>query len=537
MAGYMSNTTPETHPEPLIAGLLRPEAYGHPADPIRLSETHISWVIRAGDFAYKLKKPVNFGFLDFSTPERRLHFCNEELRLNRRYAPDLYLDVEPVAGPPERPRMGGTGPVLDHAVRMRAFDDTQLFDRLARTDRLLPEHLDRVAAILAEFHGSAAKAGPDDSRGLPEKQRQAAELNFDRMGPLLETAEDRAKLAQVDGWTRAEFACREGLMAERKAGGFVRECHGDLHLGNIVLIEERPTLFDGIEFNEDLRWIDVLSEAAFLAMDLEAHGAPRLASRFLNGYLEWTGDYGGLPLLDWFKVYRALVRAKVTLITRSQIDAAGQRAELLARARRYLDYALDCTRPRPATLVITHGLSGSGKSRLSECLAERLPAFRLRSDLERKRLAGLPETGTALPAAELYGPASTAATYRYLADTTETLLRAGHSVIVDATFLKKQYRYEHRQRAERCRAGFSILDCRAPAEVLRARVRARAALGGDPSDADEAVLLRQIEGEEPLTADEEALVLSVDTAAERVEAAPDLADLARTVRDCLRGGT
>lgn len=508
----MSSTIPEPALPPLIAGLLRPEAYPHPADAIRLLETHISWIILAGEFAYKLKKPVDFGFLDFTTPARRRFFCEEELRLNRRYAPALYLAVWSVTGSPQHPRMGGEGDALEYAVRMRRFDDGLLFDRLAGAGGLLPEHMDALAESLAAFHGTIARAAPEDSHGLPERQKQAAELNFSKVSPLAEDPGDAGRLDALLGWTRTEYARLEPRMRGRKQGGYVRECHGDLHLGNIALIDGRPTLFDGIEFNEDLRWIDVLSELAFLVMDLEVHGAPMLAYRLLNRYLEITGDYAGLDLFDYYRLYRAMVRAKIAQLTRVQTGDPGRREELSSRYRAYVDYGLALVRPRRARLLITHGLSGSGKSWRAARLAEGLPAIRLRSDVERKRLAGLPadaRTGSA-PAAGVYDPDMTERTYRHLAETAASLLAAGHSVIVDAGFLKRRHRDEQRRLAERCGAGFLILDCRASDAVLRQRIRARAAAGTDPSEADETVLDYQMAHREALDGDERAGALTVE---------------------------
>jgi aminoglycoside phosphotransferase family enzyme/predicted kinase len=505
-------------PEPprpaLIEGLLRPGAYGHPAADIQWAETHISWVLLAGDFAYKIKKPVDFGFLDFSTLERRRFFCQEELRLNRRHARDLYLAVVPIADHP--PRLDGSGIPVEYAVRMRRFDEANRFERLAESGRLLPEHLDALAASLAAFHAAIHRSTAEDAHGLPERQRLAAEFNFAKLRPLLDDPATLADLDSLHDWTRAEYARREPLLWQRKREGFVREGHGDLHLGNIVLFDGRPTLFDAIEFSENLRWIDTLSELAFTVMDLEARGAAALAYRLLNRYLEIVGDYAGLPLFHYYRLYRALVRAKIALLTRQQAGDAGQRAALSARCLEYISYGLRLIRPQRPRLWITCGVSGSGKSALSARLAERLPAIRLRSDVERKRLAPAEARSGGTLGAGLYTAAATERTYRRLVDLAGTLLDAGHSVVVDATFLKREQREAQRQVAEDCGAEFLILDCRAPLEVLQARVQARALAGTDASEADLAVLARQLGQREPLGGDEPAL--RVDTGREPAEA-------------------
>lgn len=526
-----TSTEPPAYP-PLIAGLLRPGAYPHPAAGLRVIETHISWVILAGKYVYKIKKPVDFGFLDFSTQERRRFCCEEELRLNRRYAAELYLAVVPIVGTADRPRIESfaaeagkaPSPALEYAVVMRRFDENQTFDRLVSEQRLEPEATDRLAEILARFHAAIERAGPEDGHGLPEQQYQAAAFNFSRIRPLLDDPADRNRLDPLQVWTEAASARLEPRLLGRKRDGFIRECHGDLHLGNIVLIEGHPTLFDGIEFNENLRWIDVLSELAFLVMDLEVNGAQHLAYRLLNRYLTLTGDYAGLALFDYYRLYRAMVRAKIALLTRAQSDDPAKRDALLARYRRYVDYGLDLIQPRPPRLLITHGLSGSGKSRLAARLAERLPAIHLRSDVERKRLAGLaPDARSgSSQAGGIYLAAMTARTYRSLADTAEALLAAGHTAIVDATFLKHAQRDEQRRLAERRGARFLILDCRAPAALLRERIQARAAAGNDPSEADPSVLALQMDQREPLDESERRDVFVVDgeadAAVERVAA-------------------
>lgn len=508
----MSGTTPEPDPPRLIEGLRRPDAYGHPVDSVALAETHISWVLLAGEFAYKIKKPVDFGFLDFTTVERRKFYCEEELRLNRRYAPDLYLAVVPIVGSAAQPKFGGPGIPLDYAVKMRRFDPSQTFDHLAAAQALRPEYLDTLAETLAAFHANTARATPEDGHGLPDHQRRAAEFNFTTIRPGLDDAADIARLNALQAWTREEYGRCEALFWRRKREGFIRECHGDLHLGNIVLMDGNPILFDGIEFNEDLRWIDVLSELAFLVMDLEANRSPNLAWRLVNRYLAITGYYEGVALFNYYRLYRALVRAKIALLTRSKIMDFQERADLFARYRAYVDYGANLIRTRKPRLFITHGLSGSGKSYLSARLAESMSAIHLRSDVERKRLVGLAmgaRTGSA-EADGMYGAEMTKETYRRLADLAETLLKAGYSVIVDATFLRREQRDQQRRLAGRCGVDFLVLDCRAPEDLLRRRILERAAAGDDPSEADVSILRHQIANREPLADDEWECVRTVD---------------------------
>jgi len=299
---------------PLFAALLDPACYPHPVAGVRVLETHISWVLLTGEYAYKIKKPVGLGFLDFSSLELRRHYCEEELRLNRRLAPELYLDVVEIRGTPGAPRIGGEGPLLEYAVRMREFPQAALASRALASGAFGAAEVDALAALVARFHEGALRAPESERFGSPDVVLADALQNFEQLLPLVKSAPDDRALRELRLWTKREFAARGEALAARRKQGFVRECHGDLHLRNIVLLDGRPVPFDCIEFNAELRWIDVMSEVAFLAMDLEDRGRRDLAWRFLGRYLEATGDYAGLAVLPFYLVYRALVRAKVHLL-------------------------------------------------------------------------------------------------------------------------------------------------------------------------------------------------------------------------------
>jgi hypothetical protein len=480
----------------------------------RLVETHISWVLLAGDFAYKLKKPLNLGFLDFSTLERRRFFCEEELRLNRRLAPDLYLEVVPVTGNAEAARFGGAGPAVEYAVKMRRFDEEARLDRVLARGGLEPAQVDALARRVADFHAGLPPAAAGTGFGGPENIAFYARQNFDQIRPRLAAGPDLDALARLETWTGQEFAARREDFAARRREGFVRECHGDLHLGNIALIAGEPVVFDCIEFNPELRWIDVASEVAFAVMDLEDRGRPDLASRFLNAWLEGCGDYPGLAVLPYYLVYRALVRAKVAAIRLGQPELGEpERAAALAQCREYLALALRFTAPPRPSLAITRGLAGSGKTTLSLAAVESLGAIRIRSDVERKRLFGLApaaRTGSALDQG-IYSRTAGARTYARLAALAESVLRAGYRVIVDAAFLERERRRAFRALAARLRVPFAILDFQAPDAELDRRVAARQAAGADASEAGLAVLRRQRQTAEPLTAEEQAVAVAIDT--------------------------
>lgn len=488
-------------------------------------ETHISSVLLAGDFAYKLKKPVAFGFLDFSTLAARAHFCAEELRLNRRTAPQLYLDVLPVTGTIESPQIGGAGPPIEHALRMRRFDPAQVLDQVAARGELTPAHVDALATAIAALHGAAERARPDSPLGSPATVQRWADDNLAQLRAGSHAAVDRARLDALAGFTRHEFERRRALIEARRHAGCVRECHGDLHLGNGVLIEGAPVLFDALEFNDELRWIDVVSDVAFLFMDLLDHAQPVQAWRMLGGYLEATGDYDGVALLRYFAVYRALVRAKVALL-RVQQPAAPPIARVRAQTgfAHYLALAetLASAQPRPLLVVMT-GLSGSGKSTVAQQLAGQLGALRVRSDVERKRLAGVDAAQRGAP--DLYAPQMTERTYARLQRVAAQLLSAGVSVVIDAASLRAQERRTLAQVAAVHGARAAVVACTAPDAVLDARVAARMQTGRDPSDATLEVLARQRQWREPRAADE-PLHSTVDTDCPPAELAVRCAALA-----------
>ncbi len=498
----------------LIRSLADPAAYGHAVDAVSMIETHISSVLLAGEYAYKIKKPVAFGFVDFSTLEKRLLYCNEEIRLNRRLAPDLYLGVVPITGTASRPRMDGAGPAIEYAVRMRRFSQESMADRLLEQDRIPPERMDELSGIVAAFHQTLPRAGADTAFGSRAVIGKYMLQNFDHVAGAGATESDSRKIASLREWTLAELERCGRLFEQRKTGGYVRECHGDLHLGNIALIDDRLVIFDCIEFNPELRWIDVMSEVAFMAMDLEDRGRPAYAARFLNNYLELTGDYEGISLLRFYMTYRAMVRAKVRWLLANQpgLDkATGLQAK--EQSLTYLRLAEKYAAERRPALVITHGLSGSGKTFFTQPVLEALDAIRVRSDIERKRLFQIEPTtrpGTGV-ARGIYDKASGDRTYGRLAELAARILQAGWPVIVDATFLGKDRRDRFRTLARENNAPFLILDFEASEAVLRERLRSRSREGKDASDADIRVLEQQMREYRPLAEEEKAFALTIDT--------------------------
>jgi len=498
----------------MVAALRAPARYPHSVERVELLETHISWVLLTGRYAYKLKKPLALGFLDFSTLDARRRACEDELRLNRRTAPELYLEVVPVTGTEGDPRIGGAGPAIDYAVKMREFPQRALLDRAAARGELTLAQMDELAATIAEFHARADRAGPQSAFGTEPAVIDPARQNFAQLQPLVADPESEGTLRRLDGWTEREFArCRDTIAARRRHG-FVRECHGDLHLRNLVLLEGRIVPFDCLEFNAELRWIDVAAEVAFVVMDLIDHRLAAHAWRFLDAYLAETGDYGGLAVLRFYLVYRAMVRAKIAGMRAQQLpEGTTQRAQAAGECREYLRLAEAFAALDRRALIITRGLSGSGKTVFSGLLIEEIGAIRVRSDVERKRLHGLAareESGAGLGAG-IYAPEATHRTYARLLELARAVLEAGFPAVADATFLARADRDAFRALARTLGVPFAIAACEAPEPVLRERIAARSRAAADASEASLDVLTRQLLSVEPLSAAERTFAVVIDT--------------------------
>ena len=517
----------------LVESLKSPPVYGAEVQRVDLLETHISWVLLTGKYAYKIKKPVDFGFVDFTTLERRKFFCEEELRLNSRLAPQLYLEVIPILGPVDDPRIGGEGDILEYAVKMRQFPQEALLTEAIENGRLHPEHIDNLAQEIADFHHKIAVANPtgetadygtrenilndawDNFRALLEAKIDADGNRIGDSNLPKEFHQTEKPLQKLLIWTQTQANRLSQRFEDRRREGFIRECHGDMHLGNMLLEHDEIVIFDGIEFNAKLRWIDVMSEIAFCLMDLADWNRADYAHRLLSSYLEHTGDYLGLDVLPFYLTYRALVRAKVAHLGWQQHDnnESDIRQELATKRQEYIELALKFIEPKQPLVIITHGLSGSGKSFGTLGLGELLGAVRVRSDVERKRLAGLrysEQSGSKLESG-LYSAVSTEATYQHLATCAEHIVMAGFPAIVDATFLKAEHRWMMRELAKRLNVPFVILDFEATEEQLRERITNRLKQGADPSEASLDVLEYQLKNQEPLGPEELEFSIPVNT--------------------------
>jgi aminoglycoside phosphotransferase family enzyme/predicted kinase len=479
-------------------------------------ETHISWVVLTEKLAYKIKKPIKNDFLDYATLDQRRWCCEEELRLDQRFAPDLYLDVVPLTRDSRGLQIAGAGPACEYAVRMRRFASQDVLHQRLRAGHVTRAQVREFAYYLADFHQSAEQASAESEFGQAEQVARDALDNIAALQGVVEAT----VLQRLEQWTQLQFEALRSDIEQRRKAGWIRECHGDLHSGNIVWWHARFVPFDGIEFNPHFRWIDVVSDAAFLAMDLWALGHRQLAAIFVSSYLERSGDYNALRLLRWYMVYRALVRAKVAALSMQQ-QTPHSDAYVAAADDLYQHTQLAVQLAQPATEVkilwITHGLSGSGKSTVAEQIVADHGAIRLRSDIERKRLWG--HTGEFRPTApeteQLYAADMSHKTYQQLQSLCQTIVAAGFGVVVDATFLKYAQRHSFQLLAEQLRIPFRIVDCRQELQELKRRLAERHASGLDPSDATVQVLEQQLLHQEPLRPSEQPFIFPV--AVERTE--------------------
>ncbi|MGB5708898.1 MAG: AAA family ATPase [Arenicellales bacterium] len=458
---------------------------------VEIVETHISWVVLAGEYAYKFKKPVDLGFVNFTSIERRAYYCEEEIRLNRRLAPDLYVGVVKITGPLESPELEGPGEVLDYAVKMSRFPADRELSHMIKTRLPPPEAFYQLATDLAVFHDSVAIADQQSSFANPDVLASVEMDNFKVINKFIHEPGLLARLQSLEAWTKTSLINLEKNFHHRKLAGRVRECHGDLHLGNLVYLNDQIIPFDCLEFNPGLRWIDVASELAFLLMDLFVNQYERIGRMMLDRYLESSGDYELVTLLQHYLVYRAMVRAKVSCLQRPGDNESNDRQGDFIR---YLDFAERITAPvYGLKLIITCGFSGSGKTWISNHLVERATVIRVRSDVVRKQMhgLGLAESSESGIDSGIYTRSATQDVYQELGRLVDLILDAGYSVVVDASFLRKEHRDKFAALAEKHAVMFTILHIDAPYDVLASRIDARQQSGSDASEAGMAVVDNQ----------------------------------------------
>ena len=472
--------------------------------PFKYIETHISSVIVGEDIVYKLKKPLDLGFLDFSTLEKRHFYCDEELRLNRRLSPQLYLDVLPVYGSVDAPALNGSGDPIEYLLRMKPFAQSAQLDRLLRQGQLTRGMIINFADYIARFHQSASVLENNLEFGNPEVVWMPVEENFKQIRALVKSSSILDQLNQLQDWSEAAYRRLQAVLLQRKRDGFIRECHGDLHLRNLAWVDNQPLAFDCIEFDPALYWIDVISDLSFLWMDLRFNHCEDLAWALLNQYLSRTGDYASMSLLSFCAVYRAMVRAKIAAISFSQ----SAQQSTLQEVSEHLDLAQLFTRSQEPVIYLMHGPSASGKSTLAQQLSAPLQAVMLRSDIERKRLFGLSaeQNAAELPGQGIYSAEATRHTYQHLLQLTRGLTEAGYSVIVDATFTEQQQRNLFAQFAAAQGYPYRVLDLKVSESILRQRIQQRK---NDVSDADLQVLEKQLQNWPALGRHESGITIPV----------------------------
>lgn len=521
-------TVEQNQQSTLIASLLKPDAYLHPTESLELLETHISWVILTGTYAYKIKKPVRLDFLDFSTLAKRKLFCEEELRLNQRLAPALYLGVVPICGSIEHPIVEGTGSPIEYAVKMHQFPQSAQLDKQLDAGLLNERDMEALAETIAGYHRDAVVV-PFES--TPDALKLAGDPMRDNFSPIAR-AVDMTAVTRIQAWTEdALQQCKQALI-ERHANGFIRECHGDLHLANLVRLPDGIVAFDCVEFSPELRNIDVISDVAFLAMDLVARARQDLAAIVLNRYLERSGDYEGMTVFGLYFVYHAMIRAKVAAVRSQEMEDADEREHEVEHLKHYLAVALRwIKRPRPY-LIATHGLSGSGKTWLSQQLLPRLPAIRVRTDVERKRMQGFHGEGqtAAKPGEGAYTDQARTQVYQKVISIISKLLTAGYTVIADGSFLNRADRELIDAEASRCGAPLVFVHVHASDDELMRRLHERDAASSDASEATGDVLMYQKEHRDALSAEELKRTVSVAT-----DSAIELDAVIKAIRARTRG--
>jgi len=509
----------------IIETLLNPESYPHPVDVITTIETHISIVFLTGQFAYKLKKPVNFGFLDFSKLEQRQHFCRLEFSLNKRSAPELYLGVYGITSiknqihvlPIEQCEQQSL-PILDYLVKMKQFDPNMVLGRLLKERSIEFSTIDALSQQIADFHSQAEKVDLNTELGDPKIQLQPMVDNFTTLVNYFNDSETLEKLNKLSSWTELQFELVTSTLIQRKLQGFIRACHGDLHLDNITLINHQPVLFDGIEFNEYFRWIDVISDLAFLLIDLDFRKHSASSDQILSLYLSQTLDYKSLFLLDFYRTYRTLVRAKITCLRAQQLNQNSfEQHQVNSEALNYINQALRYVdeKAKPKCILL-QGVSGSGKSFFANQLIELLDNFNaiiISSDRIRKTLFGIsPETRVSGQQQKcLYSPEMNKKTYRALEEYAETCLENGFNVIIDATFLKLEHREAFYSISRQLNVPSHLFSLQISSEQASQSILNRQQLNTNPSDATIDVMQRQQNIIEAPINSENSLILNTKT--------------------------
>ncbi|NEP12281.1 MAG: AAA family ATPase [Symploca sp. SIO2C1] len=492
----------------LVEQMGQQEFYPHPVtEPIELIQTHGSYVFLTGDYAYKVKKSVNFGFFDYSTLLQRQNFCRQELRMNQPVAPDIYLQVLPITQTGTKFVLDGTDEPIEYVLKMHQFPQEALLSTMFKQGKLREVQMEELGRVIAQFHSSAQTNDYIRSFGEVTKIRQSIEDNYQQSQKSIGVTQTQQQYEEIKQFTDTFLNQRQELFAQRQENNWIRECHGDLHLRNICLWHNKIQLFDRIEFNESFRFVDVMYDVAFTVMDLEEGERRDLGNAFLNTYIEQTGDWEGLQVLPLYLSRQAYVRGKVISFLLDDPAVPEQaKQEAAVRASKYYHLAWKYTKTHQGRLILMSGLSGSGKTTVARQLGRRLGAIHLRTDAVRKQLAGIPLEQRG--GKELYTPAMSKKTYARLLELGIMLANGGLTVILDGKYDRQSLRGEAIRQANYHQLPLEIIHSTAPESILRDRLTSRT---GDISDATADLLQSQQAAAEPFTDAEKPLVTTLDT--------------------------
>lgn len=498
----------------LIENLKNPDLFSHAISEFKICETQSSLVLTTGEYVYKIKKPVDFGFLNYSSLEKRLYFCQREIELNSKFAKDIYLGVVAIYGDENHPSFEARGEPFEYAVKMRQFPQENILSQQLLDNKVSPDVIDKLAKTIADFHQHAEVAKTDVAFGDAKHIHKFAMDNFSETLAFLKSDHDIAQLKKLETMMQSCYDAIKGTLQQRKIKGFVRHCHGDMHLNNIVLLNQQPVIFDCIEFNEDFVWTDLMGDLGFIIMGLDEHNKPELAHLLLNRYLELTGDYSALKVLAYFCAYRAMVRAKLDQIHLSQPSMElHEQQQVKQHYQTYLGLVEQYLQVESPTLMITHGFCASGKSTVARQIVSKTGAIQLRSDVERKRLANLALTADSQSALYdgLYKTETTTNVYQHLAEIAQQIIESGYSVVVDAAFIRQDLRQIFIDLAQKLNVPFKILSCQAPESTLRQWIAERSKDTNEISEGRLEILEHQLKNHDPLTAEEKPFAFAIDS--------------------------
>jgi hypothetical protein len=500
----------------LFDNLKNPKFYGPHVTSVQLLQTHISYVALTGTFAYKVKKAVNFGFLDFSTLDKRKYYCEEELRLNKRLCPEMYLDVLPITQKDGSLELDGNGPIVEYALKMKEFPQEFIMTNMLKQQKITEHTIDQICSLLIEFYTAQEPSEEITKYGELPAVRQNIDENFEQTKPMINTTVSKDTYWFIKDAVTSFFERKKDVFGRRMKEGKIFDCHGDLHSGNIVVTNERIHIFDCIEFNDRFRFCDIASDIGFLAMDLDYLNFPYLSSHLIHRYVEKNADAGISSVLNFYKSYRAFVRGKVHgfQLNDPHIDQT-KKKDVVKSAQKYFElsryyaalFSLDLHTNKPLLFLVS-GLSGTGKSTIARKIAVDYHAVQINTDVVRKEVAGIDQFEQHHDQVDtgLYDPKRVDDTYEQVMKRAADVLKNGGNVVLDATFQKKKYRQMAHHIAMKHHSAMVIVECICPDDVVKKRLEDRVKKKS-VSDGRWEIYLAQKTTFEPLTSEEGHLTM------------------------------